>query len=51
MFNSYKGRLKAENPNKDEIIQKISENFADNLAREMRNKDIEKIVDEGLHLS
>ena len=51
MFNSYKGKLKAENPNKDEIVQKISENFADNLAREMRNKDIEKIVDEGLHLS
>jgi hypothetical protein len=46
MFNSYKGRLSAENPNKEAIIQKISENFADNLAREMRNKDIERIVDE-----
>ena len=51
MFNSYKGRLSAENPNKEAIIQKISENFADNLAREMRNKDIERIVDEWLHLS
>ena len=51
MFNSYKWRLSAENPNKDAIIQKLSEDFADNLAREMRNKDIERIVDEWLHLS
>ena len=28
------------------VIKKMSEDFADNLAREMRNKDVEKIVDE-----
>ena len=51
MFNLYKTKLSAENPNKEAIIKKISENFADNLAREMKNKDIERIVNEGLHLS
>jgi hypothetical protein len=46
MFTSYKNKLGAENANREAIIRKLSEDFADNLAREMRNKDIEKIVDE-----
>ena len=50
MYNSYKWKL-GEGANKEQIIQKISENFADNLYREMRNEDIEKIVKEWLHLS
>ena len=51
MFTSYKNKLGAENANREAIIRKLSEDFADNLAREMRNKDIEKIVDEWLYLS
>ena len=30
----------------DAVIKKMSEDFADNLARATRNKNIEKIVDE-----
>ncbi len=48
MINSYKSKLGVDNK---AAIKELSENFAANLAREMRNKDIEKIVDEWLHLS
>jgi ribosome recycling factor len=48
MFNSYKSKLSKEDysANKEEIIQKITDNFVDHLARDMRNKNIEKIVNE-----
>jgi hypothetical protein len=48
MFNLYKSKLSNEKytANKDEIISEITKDFSNDLAREMRNKNIEKIVDE-----
>lgn len=53
IFNSYKGKLADEKYdwNKNAIIEEISNKFADSFARQLRNQNIEKIIDEWVHIS